>query len=231
MEKPWHPPPESEDIDHRILSARIKREKMRLRILEATVRVFARAVNDTPVIEDVVKEAGIARGSFYKYFNSLDQALVAAGTAANDRMIADIEFVYGILKEPWQRASVGLRLYMVRALHDPAWATFIKRMDAWTRESAVARTIAKDLDQGRQAGQFAIDDLDSATNFFKGVTLASAYAVSRGVPDPCAYMDTAVNMGMSALGCQLPLRERAVAFSRKHVDDWLADGRDRWSRL
>jgi hypothetical protein len=120
---------------------------------------------------------------------------------------------------------------MVRGLQDPSWATFIKRMDAWAHGSAVARTIAEDLAGGLRAGQFIIDDLAAATDFFKGVTLSGAYAVSRGVPDSSAYMDAFVGMGLSALGCRSPLRERAIAFSRKHLDDWLADGRDRWTRL
>lgn len=142
-------PSTSGDPDHRSLSARIKRESTRLRILEATMRVFARSVDDAPVIEDVVKEANIARGTFYKYFDSLDQALVAAGTQVNDRMIADIESVYEFLKEPWQRVCVGFRVYMVcarcRTPHgrpsSPAWTPGRRNRpsrSAWPKISARA---------------------------------------------------------------------------------------------
>lgn len=177
-------PARSEDSDHRSLSARIKRESTRLRILEATMRVFARSVDDTPVIEDVVKEANIARGTFYKYFDSLDQALVATGTLANDRMIADIKSVYEFLKEPWQRVCVGFRVYMVRALQDPSWAAFITRMDTWSQESIITQRMARDLGQGKRLGQFDIDDIDAAVDFIKGASLGGVYAVSHGVPSP-----------------------------------------------
>ena len=103
--------------DHRIEAAQRKREKMRNRILEATTNVFTHTTDDAPVIEDVVREAQISRGTFYKYFDSLDEALVAAGVEANNRMIADISSVYAFLSEPWQRSSVGFRIFMVRALH------------------------------------------------------------------------------------------------------------------
>jgi len=222
-------PARSEDSDHRSLSARIKRESTRLRILEATMRVFARSVDDTPVIEDVVKEANIARGTFYKYFDSLDQALVATGTLANDRMIADIKSVYEFLKEPWQRVCVGFRVYMVRALQDPSWAAFVTRMDTWSQESIITQRMARDLGQGKRLGQFDIDDIDAAVDFIKGASLGGVYAVSHGVPSPFAYMDSAVGMAMRAVGCQAPLRAQAIAFSRSHLDGWCADGRARWS--
>ena len=217
------------DVDHRSLSARTKRESTRRRILEATMRVFARMVNDAPVIEDVVKEAGIARGTFYKYFDTLDQALVAAGAAANDRMIADIQSVYDILKEPWQRASVGFRVYMVRALQEPPWAAFVTRMDAWSHNAIISRHMAEDFRRGKELGQFNIDDIQAATDFVKGASLGCVYAVSLGVPNPVAYMDAAVGLTLHALGCQAALRERAIAFSRKHLEDWCDGERARWT--
>ena len=52
--------------------------------------MFSRRTDDAPVIEDVVREAKISRGAFYTHFNSLDEALLAAGIDANQRMISDI---------------------------------------------------------------------------------------------------------------------------------------------
>jgi AcrR family transcriptional regulator len=220
-----------EDLDHRTLSARVKRESTRRRILDATTRVFARMVNEAPVIEDVVKEAGIARGPFYKYFDTLDQALVAVGAEANDRMIADIQSVYDILKEPWQRVAVGFRVYMVRALQDPTWATVITRIDAWSHNLIIARHMAEDFRQGQKSRQFEISDIDATIDFIKGASLSGVYAVSRGVPNPVAYMDASVGLALYALGCTAPLRERAIAFSREHLDGWCANGRARWTPL
>jgi AcrR family transcriptional regulator len=209
--------------DHRILTARIKRAGMRQRILEATMRVFTHTVNDAPVIEDVVREAGIARGTFYKYFDSLDQALAAAGQEANERMIADIQPVYGFLKEPWRRVSVGFRIYMLRARQDPAWAAFLARMDAWPEQSAITRHMSEDFRQGQKLGQFEIDDAEAAVDFLKGASLGVVHAVSRGVADPTAYMDSAVGLALRAIGCQSRLREEAITFSRKYLDGWRPD--------
>jgi AcrR family transcriptional regulator len=216
--------------DHRVEMAQKKREKMRSRIVEATTKVFMQTTDDAPVIEDVVREAGISRGTFYKYFDSLDEALVAAGVEANDRMIADIASVYAFLNEPWQRASVGFRIFMVRALQEPGWAAFITRMDAWPHESMISIHMTRDLQRGKELGQFRFDDEVVANDFLMGASAGSVQAVRRGVPEPQAYIDSSVRMMLQALGCNPELTEKAVDFSRNHIAQWLDSKHSVWSK-
>ena len=108
-----------------------KRALTRTRILEATTKVFACAGDRTPVIEDVVRAAGMLRGSFYLHFQSLDEALRALSQAQSDQMTRDILPVYDLLKELWQRFSVGFRLFLKRAQHDPDWASFVTRSSTY----------------------------------------------------------------------------------------------------
>lgn len=218
-------------VDYRVALAQKKRETTRLRILEATMHVFARINDDAPVIEDVVREAGIARGTFYKHFESLDQAVVAASKEANDRMIADILPLYDCLKEPWQRSSVGFRVYMVRALQDAKWGAFMARMEAWSHESLITRYMTEDFRRGRELGQFRLDDVDAAVDFFKGASSGGVFAICRGVADPDSYMDAAVRLAMHTLACTPELTERAVAFSRKHLADWRNGVLSAWTPL
>jgi AcrR family transcriptional regulator len=218
-------------VDHRVALAQRKRESMHMRILEATMNVFARINDDAPVIEDVVRTAGIARGTFYKHFDSLDQALVAAGAEANDRMIGDIMQLYDCLKEPWQRSSVGFRVYLVRALQDPKWAAFVTRIEAWSQESLITRYMQEDFRRGKELGQFDVEDIVAACDFFKGASSGGVYAISRGVADPDAYMDCAVRLAMRSLGCTPELCERSVAFSRKHLADWHSGALSAWTPL
>ena len=216
--------------DHRVDTAQKKREKMRGRILEATTKVFMQTTDDAPVIEDVVREAQISRGTFYKYFDSLDEALVAAGVAANNKMIADIASVYAFLNEPWQRSSVGFRIFLVRAFQEPGWAAFITRMDAWPHESMISIHMTKDLKRGKELGQFRLDDETVANDFLMGASAGCIQALRRGVADPQAYMDSAVRMLLQALGCSDELTEKAVLFSRKHVAEWMESKRSVWTQ-
>ncbi len=204
---------------------------MRARILSATRRVYVRIRDDAPVIEDVVREAGISRGTFYTYFDSLDQACAAAGLQAQDDMMQDIEQLHGCLKEPWQRAAVGFRVFMVRAWQDPLWASFVMRLDTWQRESRLGQSILRDLEGGRDAGYFRFQDLVAATEFVMGASANTVQAFGRGVADPQRYMETAQHMLFMALGAPEELADRAVAFSRKHLAVWESGELQAWTPL
>ncbi|WP_213958767.1 MULTISPECIES: TetR/AcrR family transcriptional regulator [unclassified Variovorax] len=225
------PHPGTGDNDHRVQSALRKRERTRKRILEATIQVFVRRGDDMPVIEDVVREAGISRGTFYQHFPSLDDALLAASTGMNERMIAEILPLYDCLNEPWQRAAVGFRLFLIRAWQDPDWAAFVTRMDAWPRDSLVATYMARDLERGRVLGQFQIDDAQMACDFLMGASAGGIQGVRSGVADPHAYMDNSVRLALQSLGCSAELRERGVEFSRRHLDEWISGQRLAWTPL
>ncbi|MCH0538432.1 TetR/AcrR family transcriptional regulator [Streptomyces sp. MUM 203J] len=71
----------------------VDREARREEILAAAVRVFARHGYDGSRIEDIAREAGIAKGSVYLYFGSREELLRAAfeGLAArSEALLADI---------------------------------------------------------------------------------------------------------------------------------------------
>lgn len=217
--------------DHRIAIGQKKRELMLRRIIAATIKVFSTPGLHTPVIEDVVREAKISRGTFYVYFDSLTDALVATGIEANAQAIADILPVYDCLKEPWQRIAVRFRAFLVRALQDPTWATFVTRMDAWPLEARIAIYMSADLQRGREAGQFRFDDLDAAIAFIMGASAGGIQALRNGVPQPTRYIDASVSMMLQSVGCSAELAAKALAFSRKHLSDWESGERQLWTAL
>src|SRR6266853_2600740 len=98
--------PAREHTDHRSKVAEKKRTLMRRKLLEATMRVMANHAGMTPVIDDVIREAKVSRGTFYNYFDSLDEVLVAIGQELTDQMTTDILPVYDVLTEPWERVAV-----------------------------------------------------------------------------------------------------------------------------
>lgn len=213
-----------EPPDHRVATAAKKRDQMRARILEATMHVFADRSIARPVIEDVVREAEVSRGTFYKYFDSLDEAFVAVGKQLSDQFTLDIGPVYDVLKEPWQRFSVGFRIFMLRAHLDHKWAGFVIRMDAWPPESLVAKLMSHDLRLGKELGQFTFEDLDVATDFLMGASAGCIQAIRQGVPDPQSYFNAAVRMGLRALGYSDGKCDAAIRFAERHLAAWPAEG-------
>lgn len=220
-------------IDHRSKVAEKKRLLMRAKLLDAAMRVYAENAGSGPVIDDVIREAKVSRGTFYKYFDSLEQVLVALGQELSNQMTSDILPVYDVLPEPWQRAAVGYRVFLVRALLDRKWAGFVTRVDVWPHHTLVAQNMAADLEKGKALGQFTFDLVDVATDFLMGASAHSIQAIRQGVPDPNRYMDASVHMALASLGCDRDTAERGVAFSLAYLKSWalgeLPAGRPFWA--
>ncbi len=194
---------------------------MRTKLIDAATRVFAEHGGPTaPVIDDVIREAKVSRGTFYNYFDSLDQVLAAIGQEFSNQMTADILPVYDVLVEPWQRAAVGFRVFLVRALLDRKWAGFVTRPDAWPHHTLVAQYMATDLVNGKKAGQFDFADVDAATDFLMGASVQAILAIMQGVDDPHAYMNACTSMALASLGCERKLRDKAVVFSLTWLQAW-----------
>jgi AcrR family transcriptional regulator len=212
--------------DHRSIVAEKKRVMMRARLLDAAMRVFADDSKPSPVIDDVIREANVSRGTFYNYFDSLDQVLAAVGQTFNDEMVTGVLPVYDVLGEPWQRASVGFRVFLLRALVDAKWAGFLVRIDAWPQTTVVATYMGADLENGRAKGQFSFDDARVAADFLVGAKVRAIQAIRQGLDDPNAYMNAAVRMALASIGCSRELADRGVAFSTNYLHDWVTGAID-----
>jgi len=212
--------PRKPPVDHRVEVAARKRALTRTRILDATIQVVASAGHQHPVIEDVVKAAGVSRGSFYLHFQSLEEALRAVAELQSDQFTRDILPVYDVLKEPWQRFSVGFRIFLKRAQADRIWASFVTRSHAMSAKLLVGTYMREDLRRGLELGQFSFSDIEVTVDFMLGASAAGIYTLSAGVDDPNDYIEHSVRMALTGLGCSSSLRERAVKFSRTHLHGW-----------
>ena len=77
-----------EPEDHRVRVGRQKRERMRAHLLKSVFSVCSReTLRDPASIDDVVKDASVSRGTFYKYFDSLDEAISELGLQMADEMV------------------------------------------------------------------------------------------------------------------------------------------------
>lgn len=212
--------PDTSTIDHRTLFAEKKRAAMRQKLLDAALHVFCTTGANTPVIDDVIREAKVSRGTFYRHFNSLDEVLSVLGQSLSDQMTSDIQSFYDVLDKPWQRISVGFRIFLVRALLDREWAGFIVRVDAWTHRALVASCIRQDLEAGLRAGWLEFERIDVATDFMMGASARCIQAILQGVEDVNAYMDACVHMAMKSVGLTDDICRLGVDFSLKYVQDW-----------
>ncbi|QPM88802.1 hypothetical protein PSAL_000040 [Pseudooceanicola algae] len=76
--KPDHRKPDHRKPDHRKAVAAARRQRMERRLVEAAIFVVAARGSEALSIDDIISEAGVARGTFYKYFVNVDQVLLEA---------------------------------------------------------------------------------------------------------------------------------------------------------
>ncbi len=160
------------------------------------------------------------RGDLLLIRHTLDEAVHALALTLSDQMTTDILPVYDLLKEPWQRFSVGFRLFLKRAAADPTWASFVTRSSTTSNKLLVRTYMQEDLRRGRIDGQFTFGQLEVVVDFMMGASVGGIAALGLGMKDPEAYMDESVRLALVGLGCPNRQVERGVKFSREYLDGW-----------
>ncbi|WP_097201238.1 MULTISPECIES: TetR/AcrR family transcriptional regulator [unclassified Variovorax] len=129
--------------DHRVRVGAQRRGKTRLRLLQSAFAVVARKGPEATVIDDVISEAGVARGTFYNHFGTTGELLLALAVQLSDEALAFIDPAVLELLDPVERFSTGTRLYMQTALRYPTWGRFITSVG--TRIAARGQLIDRNL--------------------------------------------------------------------------------------
>jgi AcrR family transcriptional regulator len=105
-----------------------KRARTRAQLVSAASTLFAKHAIEAVTVDDVVTEAGVAKGTFYVHFDDL-QSLTAA---VADKLIGTFdEFLQpqrDSLSDPLMRVAFGCHSFIEKARKDPAWANVVARM-------------------------------------------------------------------------------------------------------
>jgi AcrR family transcriptional regulator len=137
-------------LDHRTRVGQERSARTETRILEAALRVFADMGPDAPKIDDFVQAAGVSRGTFYNYFDSVEELLAATSEWTTREVIETIETALEGIEGPALRFGVGLRLFFTRAQSDPVWCRFVARV--W--KVGGLELPGRDLEEGMRLGVF-----------------------------------------------------------------------------
>lgn len=173
-------PPTLEREDHRVRVARQKRARMRSHLLRSVLRVCSGATAGGPaVIDDVVRHADVSRGTFYKYFDSLDQAIAELGLELADEMTAGIASVYDVLEDPVLRTATGFQLFLLRAVIEPEWGAFIAHIGLLGGENLFTTKIQADIRMGIATGDY-LAAVDVATDLLMGAKIEAIRRIIAG---------------------------------------------------
>ena len=127
MNPPPSVSPSQAKPDHRTRTAAQRRERMRARLVESALTVFAKRGVGASVIKEVIAVAGVSQGTFYNYFRTDEDLLVAVAEELSNEVVQRIEAEVLRYDDPAARIATDVRLYLDMARDFPLLARFIVR--------------------------------------------------------------------------------------------------------
>src|ERR1700760_4082801 len=127
---------------------------------------------DAGVFDELIRTAGVSRGTFYNYFRTNEELLLAVSLAISDEMMRVVDPLAQAESdppargesEPAARIAAGLRLFIALASDYPVLGAFLSRggLRVLTDNSLVKEYLPRDLIQGRESGRICTPDIDLA---------------------------------------------------------------------
>ncbi|MHC2299279.1 AcrR family transcriptional regulator [Rhizobium mongolense] len=132
---------------------REKRARTRAQLIAAANSLFARQAVESVTVDDVVKEAGVAKGTFYVHFDSLEAVTAAVAEELVHSFDELLQPGRVSLAEPALRIAFGCCSFIDKALNDPRWASVVARLAAVAPKGGemARRRLFEDLQQFSKA--------------------------------------------------------------------------------
>ncbi len=147
-------------------------ERTRAALIAAGRRLFSQRPIDAVTVDDLVRAAGVGKGSFYNHFSdrealarAISGEIRAAVEAAVDRANADID-------DPARRVARACCLYLRFALDEPERAAFLVHIHggATSLEAPLNRGLVADISAGMDQQRFRIGNREAGVLLVMGVT-------------------------------------------------------------
>jgi AcrR family transcriptional regulator len=146
------------NLERRAEIGREKRARTKAQLTIAAKALFSKRPWESVTIDEVVNEAGVAKGTFYGHFNDLDEL----ASAVADELIRSFDELIQpqrlSLTDPLVRIAFGCDAFIEKALEDRSWASLTARMArshsavGQVARSRLSEDLQKALRQSPQAG-------------------------------------------------------------------------------
>jgi len=186
--------------NYRTRVAAERRERTRMKLLHSALHVISEKGSQA-VIGDVIAEAGVARGSFYNYFKTYDDLLIAVANEINNELLRAIDPIVQCFSKPIERISCGTRMLLHAVEGLPQFASFIAHMTIPTAETNLLGLcfLERDLELGWKSEQFLCDQQRVAMDLIIGIIFHGIYSLANEVAPP-DYPESLVKVMLVGLG-------------------------------
>ncbi|WP_427306155.1 TetR/AcrR family transcriptional regulator [Cupriavidus sp. H39] len=193
-------PPQT--ANHRQRVGAERRERMRGRLLNSALRLVASKGHATMSVDDVIREAEVSRGTFYKYFSSPDAIVRELTTEIANQIVRTVDPLVRGSNDPARLVARGIRLASRLALHYPAVAGFLAHV-GWPGDQGpnMLEFVRTDIEDGFRQGRFTRMPMAIALNIVVGAVLGTIQRMQESDSRE-DYSEQAAAMALRALGIE-----------------------------
>ena len=172
--------------------------------------LLAERSRETLTVDAVVEAAGVAKGTFYYHFQSIDELAAAVGEKLGESFDAVLTPARLERQDPIERLSFAFLRFLEKAVSDPNWARLVVQSSQSPTEFArgIRTNLKADVAEAILQGRLTVRDAELAVDIVIGIWLQ----VTRGILERGARPELAgqaVGAVLRALGALQPERREA----------------------
>ena len=118
------------DLARRAQIGQERRAKTRSQLIDAANRLISRQAVELITIDEVVKEAGVAKGTFYVHFGDMQALMLAVADGLVEGFDELLQPKRASLSDPFARIAFCCASFIECAIENPGWASVVGRMTA-----------------------------------------------------------------------------------------------------
>ena len=156
-----------------------RRERTRIRLLAAAAQVLAEHGEQKATIDDFIQAAGVARGTFYNYYQTRGEILDDLWAEIGRDPFVGIQKACASIKDPAERLVTKTRLVLKTAQDNSTWGwvVFALSLDITTVNADLLAFPRPDLEDGLRKGRFKFDDIHAAKDLVVGACRTALHAL------------------------------------------------------
>jgi len=187
--------------DHRIRVAAARREEMQNTLMfSALVLASDQSIHEIDV-DDIIQHAEVSRGSFYKYFPSVQALVAALADQLAQELTAEIDAITHQIPSTANRLVISAQLTMRRLVKAKVLGNFLIQLP-WPSQNPefnVFKNISSDIELGIKEGLFTKMPASIGCNLFVG-SLIGGIHVMLGKSSSASYENKVLYQALIGLG-------------------------------
>ena len=163
------------DLARRAEIGREKRARTRAQIVEAGLVLLAERPPEALTVDTIVEAAGVAKGTFYYHFQSIEELVAAVGAKLADSFDELLAPSRLDESDPVERMALAFTKFLEKALDDPVWARVVVRSaQVPAGLDQIREHLKADLAEAIAQGRLTIQDVELSADIVIGIWLQVA---------------------------------------------------------